>query len=126
MDKASAYVVKLDQNLRYITQRSKQYQQELVLKRHGNVTKSNQDLYSPGEFILQLGPSKHEHNRLYPKFEGPYEVIEHKRNIIKCRHVTKREIFDLHNDDVNLFIGTEADAFKVAQLDGNHYRQAHR
>ena len=122
MDKASAWVVKLDQNLRYITQISKQYQQELVLKRHGNVTESNQNLYQPGEFILlQLDPSKHKPNKLYPKFEGPYEVIEHKRNNIKCRHVTKKEIFDLHNDDVKLFIGTEADAIRVAQLDGNHY-----
>ena len=69
MDKASAYIVKLDKNLRYITQLSKQYQQELVLKRHGNVTKSNQNLYRPGEFILlQLDPSKRKPNKLYPKF----------------------------------------------------------
>ena len=122
MDKASAYVVNLDKNKRYITELSNQYQQELVLKRHGNVTESNQNIYLPGELILlRLDPSKHKPNKLHPKFEGPYVVIEHKRNNIKCRHVTKDEVFDFHNDDVKLFIGDMAAAKVVAQLDGNHY-----
>ena len=122
MDKASAYVVNLDKNKRYITELSKQYQQELVRKRHGNVTESNQNIYRPSELILlRLDPAKHKPNKLHPKFEGPYVVIEHKRNNIKCRHVTKDEVFDFHNDDVKLFIGDMAAAKVIAQLDGNHY-----
>jgi hypothetical protein len=122
MDKCSAYVVELDKNLRYITQVSNQYQQELVSKRNGKVTEANQDLYQPGDYILlRLDPAKHKPNKLYPKFEGPYEVIAHKRNNITCRHVTKREVFDFHNDDVKLFIGDKDAAVRLAQLDGNHY-----
>ena len=122
LDKCSAYVVELDKNIRYITDISNKYQQELVLKRNGNITVANQGLYQPGDYILlQLNPTKHKPYKLYPKFEGPYEVIKHERNNITCRHVTKREIFELHNDDVKLFVGDKDAAMRVAQLDNNHY-----
>ena len=42
LDKASAYVVKLDRNIRYITELSKQYQAELVQKRGTPVTETTQ------------------------------------------------------------------------------------
>ena len=115
-----AHVVQLDKNIRYITELSKQYQAELVRKRGTPVTKATQQRYQPKDFILlQLDPSKCMPNKLNPKWTGLYEVIVHKHNHIKCRHVTKIDIFEFN--DVEMFLGDEAVAKKLAELDGNHY-----
>ena len=67
LDKASAYVVELDKNIRYITELSKQYQAELIQKCGTPVTEATQQRYQPKDFILlQIDPSKHKPNKLYP------------------------------------------------------------
>jgi len=74
-------------------------------------------LWNPREHPNDFLPAK-----LSPKWLGPYEVIEQKKNDVKCVHLCLRTTMELHVTRLKPFFGSREAAMALAQLDQNQFR----
>jgi hypothetical protein len=96
----SKYVKLLDENLKLVRDISKTYHDELVRERTRENDEARQNRYCEGDMVLYV-PSRENNpigssNKLLPTNKGPYEVISHEGNNVKCRHMSEHEEKEFH------------------------------
>ena len=80
--------------------------------------------YSVGDLILwnpRESPCDHLSSKLSPTWTGPFEVISHFKNDIKCSHIAMNNTVVLHSERVKPFFGTYEEALALALLDNNQF-----
>jgi hypothetical protein len=122
MQRVTAFVRLLDDNLKTLSDISKKHQQSIIDKRTLGTPHELQNIYQPGDLVLfQRNPSQLLPSKLSPKFIGPYEVIDQTKNDVRCRHVIMGNVQVFHVTRVKLFHGTMEEAKRVAMLDHDQY-----
>jgi hypothetical protein len=123
MQRAHAYIQLLDKNLRVLLDISKRHQADVVAKRAAkSLAPEKQNMFQPGDLVLfQLNPDDHLPTKLTPKFRGPYEVIEQKKNDVRCRHIILGDVKEFHVTRLKLFTGSREEAMRVAMVDNDQY-----
>jgi hypothetical protein len=119
------YVKLLDENHKIVRDMSKTYQDELVRERTEENDAVRQNWYCEGDMVLYV-PSRENNpicssNKLLPTNKGPYEVILHEENIVKCRHMSEHVKQEFHVKNLKVFAGEKDDGFRMAMLDKNSY-----
>ena len=81
------------------------------------------NFYKPGDFVLRFTCKFDRKDKLSPRKEGPYEVLEHVpgSNTVKVRHPISGAIFPLNCKDLTIFTGSKEEAFEAAQRDDDQY-----
>lgn len=116
------YIKLLDDNLNLLHEISKKHQESIAAKRQKDSSVELQNVFQTGDLILwQHDPDNPLPSKLSPKFVGPYEVIEQKKNDVHCRHVILGHVKVFHVSRVKLFHGSMEEAKRVAQIDNNQY-----
>lgn len=121
-DNVPALVRALDQNIQSVRELSLKVQQQLAEERRKN--DPPHATYEPGDLILwnpREKPGDHLQNKLDADWLGPYSVLEHTKNDIKCEHVVLKTIHTFHVTRVKPFFGTLEDAIRCGKLDQNQY-----
>lgn len=112
----------LDENIRTVREVSQKIQQDIAAGRRSNDKPFMH--YEPGDLILwnpRERPSDHLAHKLDPDWLGPYEVINHVKNDIECRHLILQTVHKFHVTRVKPFFGSYEDAIRCAKLDQNQY-----
>lgn len=123
------YLRLLDEDLQRLTELSRSSHAKVINSRRTAVTESSQNLYLRGELVLvQRDPDKPLPSKLCMPFAGPYEVIEHVGNDVKCRHlathaisefpVTRLKIFHGSREAAKLSAAEEVDQSQVKCITG--------
>jgi hypothetical protein len=80
--------------------------------------------YEKGDFILwnpRERPTDFLPTKLSPTFEGPFEVLQHRKNDILCRHVVLQTDKTVHMDRVKPFFGSADEAYDIAKRDRDQF-----
>lgn len=116
------YVKLLDDNLKTLQAISFDFQSKLIAERTSVLPPEKQTSYQAGDYVMfQQDTTKPLPSKLSPKFLGPYEVIKQVKNDVTCKHLVDHSISIFHVTRLKPFFGTEADAFKIAQLDKDQH-----
>ena len=61
--------------------------------------------------------------KLTPKWQGPFEVISHEKNIVECRHVSSGVVKHFENtiERMKIFHGTKKEAYEASLWDNNQF-----
>lgn len=123
------YLKKLDSDLRALRQRSYEYMLKIKDKRTSVNKKNSINYYQPGDLILfdafpdgAMKPSK-----LSIPYTGPFEVTQHKDNIVSCKHLNLGIAKEFHVSRVKTFYCNRNDpsqwklALEIAKLDSDQY-----
>ncbi len=122
MQRASAYIKLLAADLKLIKEISDKVQDEIAKERTAKVPLDKQNLFQQGDLVLwQLNPDQHRPTKLTPRFVGPYIVISHDKNEVKCKHVIMHDIKTFHTSRLKIFHGTLEEAKRVALIDQDQY-----
>ena len=109
------FVQNLDQNLAEIRSIYKDAQSQLAQERLAVTPPENQNVYSPGDFVLYKIP--HRPAKLTAQFLGPYEVLDQHKNDVTCKHLATHTTKIFHTDHIHIFIGTKEAAMEAALRD---------
>jgi len=124
-DRAHEYVRKLNANLRLLQQISTEHQRKVQAERlKVNEEPARLNKYQPGDFIVEVhNPSRHRDNKLHPKFNGPYEVVEHLKNdiIVKDLLTGMQRPRPLRAEMCKPFYGQGREAAEMAMQDKAQY-----
>jgi hypothetical protein len=127
-ERTSEYVKLLSANLELISAISRRFQENIVQERTKSSRPEKQNQFQPGDFVLlQMNPNEFLPSKLYPRFKGPYEVVQQYKNDVECRSLIYGSISKFHVSRLKLFHGecSEAElrdrAFKMAQIDNDQY-----
>lgn len=112
-----AYVSNLNLALSAIRDRSRRYQERLVLERAAGSLPAQQ--LKSGQFVFIKRETFT--SKLQPRFEGPFEVVSQRKNDVKIRDLIRGSISEVHVDTLKLFWGTREDAVEMAKLDGDQF-----
>ena len=119
-DKAHEFVRLLDENLKRVLEVSKDYQDALIKERlAANPAVPNQ--YQAGDLVMQRTEKMQRPYKLSPTNPGPYEVVSHRKNDIKVRHLHRVKDETLQAEKCFPFWGTRADAERAAAIDGDQH-----
>ena len=123
VQRTHAFVKLLDEQLQYLSDKSKQYQAALIDKRTSETPAERQNLYQPGDYVLiKMDAEGHRPpTKLSPRYFGPYEVIEQRKNDITCQHVVRHRIVKVHVERVKPFYGNAQAAHEAALRDYDEY-----
>ena len=118
-----AFVRLLDAQLRFLVDKSKQYQAALVEKRLASTPAEKQNLYQPGDYVLikMDVDGKPLPFKASPRYFGPYKVSSQYKNDITCTHVVRQRTVTVHVERVKPFYGNEQAAHEAALLDYDEY-----
>ena len=109
------FVRLLDQNLKILDKKSREYQQAIIAKRRN--TQVEQNIYQPGDFVLFLPDHRPPNSKLSPKYIGPYIVINQIKNDVQARHLSSGAVHVLHVERLKRFYGTTEQAKEAANID---------
>jgi hypothetical protein len=120
----SAWLRNLNTDLAHVRAASKKHQDTLALERTAaNPPSTQQNRYQPGDFILYNYPKDQpKPTKLSSPHLGPYEVIKHEKNEVEARHICMGTVRTFHVDDVQIFIGDRAAAFRVSMTDADQHQ----
>lgn len=122
---AHEFVKLLDDNLRTLWDISVKHQLKLVLKRAGKDDPALQNQFQPGDLVLfRRDTSAPLPSKLTMRFSGPFEVLSQIKNDVECRHLCMKTVHKFHVERLKLYVGTRADAERVAQVDHDQYEVA--
>ena len=116
------FIRTLDDNIRTIREVSSQAQARMAVDRRAH--DKPHTTYEPGDLILwnpREQPCDHLPHKLDANWMGPYEVINHSKNDIECRHLVLKTEHKFHVSRVKPFFGSYEDAISCAKLDQNQY-----
>jgi hypothetical protein len=117
------YIKQLDENLRYIGEKSAQFQRELVARRLKDVDISKQNIYKEGDFVLRRDPAPLHKNKLAFRWAGPYVVIhDQKGNDVTCRNLVTDVVYVFYVGELKIFVATKEQATEAAMLDDDQFR----
>jgi hypothetical protein len=120
--RVNAYVRLLDDNLRLLSDITKQHQAKLIAERTSHMPPEKQNQYQPGDYVLwQLNPDESLPSKLSPKFLGPYEVIKQYKNDVTCKHIVLGNIKEFHVTRLKIFHGSKDEAIRIAKLDNDQF-----
>jgi hypothetical protein len=114
------FVNHLQEQLAVIRQISYEHQQKLAAERVSKTPHDRQNKYQPGDYVLfDQGPKPSP--KLSHRYKGPYEVIDHVKNDVTCRHLVMGnvEIFDV--ESLLIFTHDYHKAYQAALRDYNQY-----
>ena len=104
LQRLSAYIKFLDQDLKTIKEISDKVQDDIARERTSKVPLDKQNKYQPGDLVLwQLNPDQHRPNKLSPRFLGPFEVINQDKNEVTCKHVNLGTLKVFHVERLKIF-----------------------
>ena len=116
------YIKQLDENLRYIGEKSAQFQRELVARRLKDVDISKQNIYKEGDFVLRRDPAPLHKNKLAFRWAGPYMVIHDQNgNDLTCRNLVTDVVYVFYVGELKIFVGTNEQAMEAAMLDDDQF-----
>jgi hypothetical protein len=122
-DNMHDYIKQLDENLRYIGEKSAQFQRELVARRLKDVDISKQNIYKEGDFVLRRDPAPLHKNKLAFRWAGPYMVMhDQKGNDVTCRNLVTDVVYVFYVGELKIFVGTKEQAMEAAMLDDDQFR----
>ena len=113
---------KLDKNIRAVREQSLKLQYEIAEERRSQ--DKPHTTYEPGDLVLwnpREKSSDHLPNKLDSNWMGPYEVINHIKNDVECRHLVLKTEHKFHVSRVKPFFGSYEDGIRCAKLDQNQY-----
>lgn len=86
-ERAHEYVRRLNDNLQLLKQISDDHQRAIQVERlKVNEQPERLNRYQPGDYIIEVhNPGKWRDNKLHPRYNGPYEVVEHVKNDIRVK-----------------------------------------
>jgi hypothetical protein len=121
---ASEWLVSLNASLDAIRDVTKTFQDTLVQERvsenpHG-LPHPVHPVYVEGDLVLYdslYAPTKRREVKLANRATGPYRVVGHYQNDVTCRHVCTGVIHVLPVDRLSLFVGSDAQAERLALED---------
>jgi len=122
---ATEFVRLLDDNLRTLWDISCKHQLKLLRKRVGDQDDARQNQFQPGDLVLfRRNTSAPLPSKLTMRFAGPFEVLSQSKNDVECRHLCVKTVHKFHVERLKLYVGTRADAERVAQVDHDQYEVA--
>ena len=122
MQRVSAYIKLLDKDLQAIKEISDKVANEIAKERTSKVPADKQNKFQQGDLVLwQHNPDQHRETKLSPRFLGPFEVINHDKNDVTCKHINLGFVKVFHVTRLKMFHGTLDDASKVAILDQDQF-----
>jgi hypothetical protein len=116
------FVAALTENLRILRERSKVFQDALIVER--NCKDGPPQTYEPGDLVLfnpRERPSDHLPHKLHPRLLGPYQVVLQDRNDVAADHVVSHQRRVMHVTRLHPFVGSHEEAYRVAMLDDDQY-----
>ena len=117
----SSYLKLLDEDLQALLAKSKQHQQDLVVKKLAD-NPSTPALYQTGDFVLyDKHHSGFRDEKLCSRFTGPYRVNSQHKNDLSVQDIILGNVLILPTNHVKPFIGSAEDAYKLALNDHNQY-----
>ena len=116
--RAHEYLRLLDDDLRHLAELSQKAHAQVIEARRSGVTEETQNKYLPGELVLvRRDPDKPLPSKLSLPFTGPYEVLQHDGNAVRCRHLAAHHIADYPVTRLKIFHGSLEDAIQAANED---------
>jgi hypothetical protein len=119
-ERTHEFLKRLDKNLSDVLAATREYQQKQVEERL-KVNPAVPLTYKPTDLILLRTEKMRRADKLVPTYLGPYEVISHTKNDIRCKHLHQNDEVVLQAEQVKPFFGSKEDAFHVALNDHNQY-----
>lgn len=119
--KAQAFASKMKEVLTACRESSAAFMAKLDQERRTLET-PNMNKYQPGDLIRKLNTTLLRPDKLYPKWLGPYKVILHTGNDVECASLVRQLTFTFHVSDLELWVGTEAKAIEMAQIDDHQFQ----
>jgi putative transposase len=114
------FVRLLDNNLKYLTEKSLEFQKKLIEERTHKNTLQPQNVYQPGDFVL-FQSDRPSGSKLSPQYLGPYVVIQQVKNDVTSRHLSSGVVSVLHVERLKRYVGTEKQAKNAANIDYDQY-----
>jgi hypothetical protein len=114
------FVRLLDNNLKYLTEKSLEFQKKLIEERTHKNTLQPQNVYQPGDFVL-FQSDRPSGSKLSPQYLGPYVVIQQVKNDVTSRHLSSGVVSVLHVERLKRYVGTEEQAKNAANIDYDQY-----
>lgn len=123
VEAAHEFVRKLNDNFVILREISDQHQRKLISDRlKDNPPLERQNMYQPNELVLVLHrPDTFRITKLHLRYDGPFKVISHSRNDVTVESLIDGKTRTVHSDRCKLYFGTEAEAYRMAQLDNDQY-----
>ena len=123
------YLKKLDSDIRALRQTSYEYMLQVKHERTKVNTKNPINYYQPGDLILfdDFPDGAMKPDKLSIPYKGPFEVTNHKDNIVSCKHINLGTAKEFHVSRVKTFHCNRNDlnewnmAMEIAKLDRDQY-----
>lgn len=124
LDRKSApqFLRMLDDDLRALRSAADKNNKAVIDKRLAENNGPAQNLYQPGDFVVLKRPmTRPLPSKLSFRYAGPYEVLSHTKNDVKCRHLASGSVHEFDVSDLNIFAATKDEAVELAIADIDHY-----
>ena len=120
---AAAYVKQLDSHLRHLREVSAAYQQSLKSKRVECQPPEAINRYQPGDWVTHMVARMEKPTKLHTRRVGPYRVLSHppEDNLVTVRDLVHDSCQKFHMDNLQIFVGTEAQALQAARSDDHQH-----
>jgi len=119
-DRVHQYVRLLNDNLAALNAVTKVKQAEIHEKRTKETPLLEQNMYQKGDYVLRF--TAHPLDKMTPRWRGPYIVTSQVANTVTARDLLSHAVIPgLQVAKLKRFVGSPADAFKMAQLDNDQF-----
>ena len=112
----------VNEDLKTVREISTKYQATIIAERLALTPEKYQNKFQPGDMVLfQLDPNKQKPSKLASPYQGPFKVKSQYKNDVEVQHMSTGAIHKFHVTRLKLFVGSEDEAKRVAQLDGDQF-----
>lgn len=118
--KARAFAESLQSTLTTVREATAVFQQQLDKERRPREGPTN--IFQPGDLVRKRNESKPRLHKLQPKWLGPYKVVSHRGNDVTCVSLTRQLTMIFHVSLLELWVGTEEEAFRMAMIDEQQFK----
>ena len=118
-EKVAEYVQQLDKDLRLLRDRSKNFQDKQATKKTAGNSLVAQNLFQPGDLVLNKGGRNRRSSKLESKKLGPYRVIDHlpDHNYVSVENMASGKHEQMNCCDLEIFIADEYTSTRMAAKD---------
>jgi hypothetical protein len=120
-DQTHEFVKLLNENLKYLTEKSLEFQRKIIAERTANNVPERQNMYQSGDFVLFDPSAQMLKSKLTPHYLGPYVVINQVKNDVTVRHLSSGVVSVLHVERLKRFYGDLVQAKNAANIDYDQY-----